>query len=62
MSRTTQGSEGLNVEVSQVVLEWQEQALARGLAQGRDQGIAEGRGEMLQILRERVLQLLRKKF
>lgn len=66
----TKGLEGWNVEVSQVVLEWQEQALARGLAQGRDQGIAEGmvkglakgRAEMLHLLRERVLRLLRKKY
>jgi hypothetical protein len=66
----TKGLEGWNVEVSQVVLEWQAQALARGrnegiaegMVKGRDQGIAEGRAEMLHLLRERVLRLLRKKF
>jgi hypothetical protein len=53
----TKGLEGWNVEVSQVVLEWQAQALARGLAQGRN----EGRAEMLGLLRENLLGLLRSK-
>ncbi|MHB1422680.1 MAG: hypothetical protein ACYC3I_05685 [Gemmataceae bacterium] len=51
----TKGLEGWNVEVSQVVLEWQAQALARGLARGRE----EGRAEMLERLRENLLGLLR---
>jgi hypothetical protein len=41
------------MEVSQVVLEWQAQALARGLAQGR--------AEMLGLVREQLLGLLRTK-
>jgi len=53
----TTGLEGWNVEVSQVVLEWQAQARA----EGREEGRAEERAETLKLLRERLLRLLRKK-
>ncbi|HTU20396.1 MAG TPA: hypothetical protein VMG10_20195 [Gemmataceae bacterium] len=53
----TKGLEGWNVEVSQVVLEWQAQARA----EGREEGRAEERAEMLKLLRERLLRLLQKK-
>ncbi len=50
----TKALEGWNVEVSQVVLEWQAQALERGLAQGR--------AEMLPLLRENLMELMRTRF
>lgn len=58
----TRGLEGWNVEVSQVVLEWQAQALARGLTQGRTEGRAEERAEMLALLRENLVELMRTRF
>lgn len=45
------------MEVSQVVLEWQAQALARG----REEGRAEERAETLKLLRESLVRLLQKK-
>jgi hypothetical protein len=44
------GLEGWNVEVSQVVLEWQAQALAKGIALGQ--------AEMLPLVHTQLLQLL----
>jgi hypothetical protein len=54
----TAGLEGWNMEVSKVITEWQQQALARGRAEGRVEGLAEGRAEVLPVLRAKLLRAI----